>query len=110
MAVQTPEYRIANKNQLDNTPLASGLDPSGTPIPTVLGNIATSQRIGVQSVYNQSNIQAVYDVYGSMQDHDLGSVAAAIRKIVAKVEPTLPAGNHIVIRGQIESMTRRSAI
>ena len=31
MAVQTPEYRIANKNQLDNTPLASGLDPTGAP-------------------------------------------------------------------------------
>jgi len=50
MAVQTPEYRIANKNQLDNTPLASGLDPTGAPIPTVLGNVATAQRVGVQSV------------------------------------------------------------
>jgi multidrug efflux pump subunit AcrB len=104
MAVQTPEYRIASKNQLDNTPLTSGLDPSGTPIPTVLGNIATSQRIGVQSVFNQSNIQAVYDVYGSTQDHDLGSVSTAIKKIVAEVEPQLKPGNRIVVRGQIESM------
>ncbi len=104
MAVQTPEYRTSNKNQLDNTPLASGLDPSGTPIPTVLGNIATAQRIGVQSVFNQSNIQAVYDVYGSTQDHDLGSISTAIDKIVAEVEPQLKPGNHIVVRGQIESM------
>ncbi|MEJ0092259.1 MAG: efflux RND transporter permease subunit [Methylocella sp.] len=104
MAVQTPEYRTSNKNQLDNTPLASGLDPSGTPIPTVLGNIATAQRIGVQSVFNQSNIQAVYDVYGSTQDHDLGSISTAINKIVAEVEPQLKPGNHIVVRGQIESM------
>src|SRR5271156_5470018 len=104
MAVQTPEYRIANKNELDNTPLDSGLDPVGTPIPTVLGNIAPAQRIGVQSVYNHSNIQGVYDVYGSTQYKDLGSVASAVRRIVAEVEPQLKPGNHIVIRGQIDSM------
>jgi multidrug efflux pump subunit AcrB len=104
MAVQTPEYRIGNKVQLDNTPLASGLDPAGTPIPTVLGNIATARRIGVQSVYNHSNIQAVYDVYGSTQYKDLGSVARTIREIVAEVEPQLKPGNHIVVRGQIDSM------
>jgi multidrug efflux pump subunit AcrB len=104
MAVQTPEYRIADKNQLDDTPLASALDPSGTPIPTVLGNIATARRIGVQSVYNHSNIQPVYDVYASTQDTDLGAAAAAIRKIVAEVAPQLKPGNHIVVRGQIGSM------
>jgi multidrug efflux pump subunit AcrB len=104
MAVQTPEYRLADKNQLDDTPLASALDPSGTPIPTVLGNIATARRVGVQSVYNHSNIQPVYDVYASAQDRDLGAVAADIRRIVAEVEPQLKPGNHIVVRGQIGSM------
>src|SRR6202045_3225874 len=103
-AVQTPENRITNKNELDNTPLTSALDGNGTPIPNVLGSIATGQRVAVQSVFNQSNIQAVYDVYGSVQNRDLGSVAAAIQKIVAEVEPQLKPGNHIVIRGQIESM------
>ena len=71
--MQTPEYRIADKNQLDDTPLASALDSTGAPIPTVLGNIATARRIGVQSVYNHSNIQPVYDVYASAQDKDLGA-------------------------------------
>ena len=33
-----------------------------------------------QSVYNHSNIQAVYDVYGSVQDSDLGAVAADCRR------------------------------
>jgi multidrug efflux pump subunit AcrB len=104
MTVQTPEYRIADKNQLDNTPLLSALDPAGTPIPIMLGNVATAQRQGVQSVFNHSNIQPVYDVYASTQDADLGTVASAIRKIVAEVEPQLKPGNHIVVRGQIDSM------
>lgn len=103
-AVQTPEYRISNKNQLDNTPLAAGLDAVGTPIPTMLGNVATAQRASVQSVYNQSNIQSVYDVYGSVQSRDLGSAAAEIQKVIHDVEPQLKPGNRIVVRGQIESM------
>ncbi|PNG26167.1 efflux RND transporter permease subunit [Methylocella silvestris] len=104
MPAQTPEYRLASKNQLDNTPLSTSSDAEGTPIPTLLGNIATAQRIGVQSVYNHSNIQAVYDVYGSVQDRDLGSVAKEVRRIVDEVSPELKPGNKIVIRGQIESM------
>ena len=104
MAVQTPEYRLTNKNQLDNTLLASSTDANGTPIPSRLGNIATAQRVAVQSVFNQSNIQPVYDVYGSTQNRDLGSAAKAIQKIVAELEPKLKPGNHIVVRGQIESL------
>jgi multidrug efflux pump subunit AcrB len=104
MAVQTPEYRLTNKNQLDNTVLASSNDANGTPIPSRLGNIATAKRVAVQSVFNQSNIQPVYDVYGSVQNRDLGSVATAIQDVVASPEPRLKPGNHIVIRGQIESM------
>jgi len=103
-AVQTPEYRISNKTQLDNTLVASSIGANGTPIPNVLGNIAAAQRTVVQSVYNQSNIQAVYDVYGSVENRDLGSVAAAIQKSVNEVAPQLKPGNHIVVRGQIESM------
>jgi len=103
-AVQTPEYRIASKNQLDNTPLAAGVDTNGTPIPTLLGNVAQAKRMSVQSVYNQSNIQAVYDVYGSVQNIDLGTAQKAINKIVADVQSKLKPGNKIVVRGQIESM------
>jgi multidrug efflux pump subunit AcrB len=103
-AVQTPEYRIADKTKLDNTPIASSTSTDGTPIPNVLGNIASAQRVAVQSVYNQSNIQQVYDVYASVEHSDLGSVAADIQKIVADVSPQLKPGNHIVVRGQIQSM------
>src|SRR6202035_490437 len=46
----------------------------------------------------------VYDVWGSVQNSDLGSVALEIQKILEEVEAQLKPGNHIVIRGQIESM------
>jgi multidrug efflux pump subunit AcrB len=103
MAVQTPEYRLHNKNDLDNTPIAS--TTSGTSqIPDLLGNVASSQRLQVQSVYNHTNIQAVYDVYASVRNRDLGSAASEISKIVADEQSKLKPGNKINIRGQILSM------
>ncbi|WP_374306098.1 efflux RND transporter permease subunit [Methylocella sp.] len=104
MPAQTPEYRITTKNDLDNTPLSAGLDASGSPIPTVLGNLASAERRSVQSVMNHSNIQGVLDVYASVQDIDLGAAETAIRKIVEEVKGELKPGNRILVRGQIESM------
>jgi multidrug efflux pump subunit AcrB len=107
-AVQTPEYRIANKNDLDNTPIGSSIS-GGTVVPNLLGNVATSKRTTVQSVYNHSNIQAVYDVYASVQDRDLGSTAAAIRNVVQQMQGRLGPADRIVIRGQIDSMNQAFA-
>lgn len=102
-AVQTPEYRIDSLNALNNTPISSTSSPQ-TPVPNTLGNVASAKRIGVQSVYNQSNIQPVYDVYANVQDSDLGRVSEAISRAIADLQKELKPGNRFVIRGQIESM------
>jgi multidrug efflux pump subunit AcrB len=65
--------------------------------------------MAVQSVYNHSNIQAVYDVYASVQDRDLGSTAAAIRNMVQQMQGKLGPADRIVIRGQIDSMNQAFA-
>ncbi len=107
MAVQTPEYRLHDKNDLDNIPISSTTSSStgvSQQIPDLLGSVATGERKRVQSVYNQTNIQAVYDVYASVQSRDLGSAAAAINRIVADERAHLKIGNKINIRGQIASM------
>jgi multidrug efflux pump subunit AcrB len=108
MAVQTPEYRLHDKNDLDNIPIAgtqvTGTDTGTTQIPDLLGNVANAHRVKVQSVYNQENIQAVYDVYASVQSSDLGSAAAAINRIVADERTHLKVADQINVRGQIGSM------
>jgi multidrug efflux pump subunit AcrB len=103
LAVQTPEYRVSSIGALDNTPVSSQAS-AATPVPAVLGNLARMRRRPIQSVYNQSNIQPVYDVYARVEDSDLGSAAAALQPIVAGLQPHLKPGNRIVVRGQIESM------
>ena len=107
MAVQTPEYRLPNKNALDNIPIASTTSNSTgvtAQIPDLLGNVASGERKQVQSVYNQTNIQPVYDVYASVQSIDLGSAAAAINRIVADEQSHLGPADKINVRGQIASM------
>ena len=102
-AVQTPEYRVDSMNALNNTPISSASSPQ-TPIPNTLGNVASVKREPVQSVYNQSNIQPVYDVYANVQDSDLGGVSGAISSAVSDLGKELRPGNRFVVRGQIESM------
>jgi multidrug efflux pump subunit AcrB len=103
LAVQTPEYRIASLNDLNNVSLTSNAS-AAAPIPGTLGNVATFKRESIQSVINHSNVQPVYDIYASVQDRDLGGVATDIEKIVAEQNKHLPVGTHINVRGQIESM------
>ena len=107
-AVQTPEYRIANKQDLDNTPIAGSTVASGL-VPDLLGNVATSRRMAIQSVYNHSNIQPVYDVWASVQDRDLGTAAAAIQAVVQQMKGRLGPADSIVVRGQIDSMKQAFA-
>jgi multidrug efflux pump subunit AcrB len=102
-AVQTPEYKIASLNDLNNIPIVSQATTQA-PIPNVLGNVATMHRREVQSVYNHTNIQGVYDIYASVQDADLGSVSKQISHILAGLQKQLKPGNHFAVRGQIESM------
>jgi multidrug efflux pump subunit AcrB len=107
MAVQTPEYKLHDKNDLDNIPISSTRSTStgvAQQIPDLLGNVASAQRKKVQSVYNHTNIQAAYDVYASVQARDLGSAASVIERIVADERMHLGVADHIVVRGQIASM------
>ncbi len=108
LAVQTPEYRIADVNDLNNTPITSS-STNGTIVPGLFGNVASFKRVAVQSVFNQTNIQAVYDVYGSVQDRDLGSVAKDVQRIVDDMQGQMPAGNKILVTGQISSMNEAFA-
>lgn len=103
MAVQTPEYRIASLNDLNNISIFSS-QGANAPIPNTLGSVAHMDRRAIQSVINHSNVQPTYDIYASVQDRDLGGVASDVQKIVQSVSPQLAPGNRIVVRGQIDSM------
>src|SRR6202007_1643765 len=51
------------------------------------------------------NIRRVVDIYGSVQDRDLGAVGRDIARIVHNNEKSLPRGTFLRIRGQLETIT-----
>ncbi|HUP05028.1 MAG TPA: efflux RND transporter permease subunit [Bryobacteraceae bacterium] len=72
--------------------------------PQLLGNLAGTSRGAAPEIINHYNVTPVYDVYANVDRSDLGSVGAAVEKIVAETEPSLAAGSSIEVRGQIRTM------
>ena len=57
------------------------------------------------AVVSHYNIQRAIDIFGIVQDRDLGGVATDINRIVdAKARAKLPRGSQLIVRGQIETM------
>ena len=100
VAVQTPQYRIANMDALQNTAVTT----AGARKPQLLRSMATMQRRKTSEVINHYNVQPTYDIYLNVQDRDLGGVSRDINKIMADMKPHLPKGTSLVVRGQVESM------
>ena len=69
-----------------------------------LSNLATTERGVAAEIINHYNVQPVFDVYANVERQDLGSVGSAIEKIVSQIEPKLPRGSSIQIRGQVKTM------
>ncbi|MDP4021938.1 efflux RND transporter permease subunit [Methylobacterium sp. NEAU 140] len=103
--VQTPEYRNSSLTDLRNTPLfVRASTGSGPGVLTLLSSVADLRRVPTQTVINHVNVQPTFDIFASVQDRDLGSVARDIRAIVQDEQKNLEAPDKISIRGQIENM------
>ena len=100
VTTQTPQFRMENLNDLGNTPLSAGV--GGTP--QILSNIATIHRSVAPAVVTHYNATPTLDIYGSVQDMDLGYVSTQINKIIAAAQKDLPKGSKIVMRGQALTM------
>ncbi len=70
----------------------------------ILSNLAGTRRTVAPQIVNHYNSVPVYDVYANIDHQDLGSVTAAVEKIVKEVTPKLPRGATIELRGQAATM------
>jgi multidrug efflux pump subunit AcrB len=98
--VQTPQYRFQSMNDLLNTPLNAN---NGTNL-EILGDVASVQRGHEMGLITHYNIRRVIDIYGAIQDRDLGGVGQDVEKIVNANQKLLPRGTFISIRGQVQTM------
>jgi multidrug efflux pump subunit AcrB len=98
MAVQAPQYRMTNMQDLMDIPVTS---QQGSEL---MGNLVQLYPTTRAATVNHYNVQPVIDVYASTQDRDLGAVAAATDKVLKTFDGKLPRGTHIVVRGQVATM------
>ena len=99
VTAQTPQFRLQNLNDLGNTPLNGPRDSS-----QILSSIANVHRNVAPAVVTHYNATPSIDIFGSVQDSDLGFVASQIDAIVAKAKSDLPRGSSVVVRGQVHTM------
>jgi multidrug efflux pump subunit AcrB len=103
LAAQTPQYHMNTVQDIQNIPINSSLAaPRATP--EVLGDLTSIQRGHEMAVVSHYNIRRVVDMYGAVQDRDLGAVAKDVEAIVHRHEKELPRGMFISVRGQVQTM------
>jgi multidrug efflux pump subunit AcrB len=100
LVAQTPQYRFQSINDLLNIPLpaASGSNTE------ILGDVATVSRGHEIGLITHYNIRRVIDIYGAVQDRDLGAVSRDVQKLVDKSRQQIPRGTFLTIRGQVRTM------
>jgi len=98
IAVQSPQYRMTNMQDLMNIPVNSQQGAQ------LMGNLVQISPVTRAATVNHYNVQPVIDVYASTQDRDLGAVAADTDKVLKTFDGHLPRGTHIVVRGQVATM------
>ena len=98
IAVQSPQYRMTNMQDLMTIPVTSQQGPQ------LLSNLVQLYPVSRAATVNHWNVAPVIDVYASTQDRDLGAVAADTNKILKTFDGHLPRGTQIVVRGQVATM------
>jgi multidrug efflux pump subunit AcrB len=83
---------------------AYGNPGASTAAPQLLENLVGVRRTIAPQIVNHYNVAPVFDVYANVDRRDLGSIGAAVDKIVERITPTLPRGTTIDIRGQVKTM------
>jgi multidrug efflux pump subunit AcrB len=99
LATQTPQYRIQSLHDIQNIPVSTP-----TARPGILADVASITRSSEMAVLSHYNIRRLVDVYGAVQDRDLGTVGRDVARVVDANGPLLPRGSFITVRGQPHTM------
>jgi multidrug efflux pump subunit AcrB len=100
IATQTPQYRIQSLQDLNNVPVTGTTNAP----PSILGSLASLNRVSDLSVVSHYNVSPVIDIFGAVQGRDLGGVSKDLFSIINASQKEVPRGSQVVVRGQIQTM------
>ena len=98
LITQAPQYRMTTLQDLENLPVST------TGQPQILGGLATITRGFGPAIVSRYDAQLIIDIFGAVQDRDLGAIHRDIDSQIKALEGKLPKGTHIVVRGQVQTM------
>jgi CzcA family heavy metal efflux pump len=101
LVTQTPQYRVQSLQDLLNTPITTS---SGNTSSGILADVASVQRSNEMEVISHYNIHRLVEIYGAVQDRDLGAVGRGVNRVVDANRKLLPRGSFISVRGQLQTM------
>ncbi len=101
VAVQAPQYRVDSLQALQNTPITN---TQNSITPQILGNLVTTSTVARPASISHYDAQSMINVYASVNDRDLGSVATEVARLSKDIEKELPRGSKLIIRGQVQTM------
>ena len=101
IVAQMPQYRIDTISDLVNVPVTS----AQTKTPQYLGGLAQITPGPSPGVVSHYNVQPVIDIYGAVQERDLGAVSGDIDRILQETRKDVPRGSYVAVRGQVHTMT-----
>ncbi len=99
IAVQAPQAQLASLAELGNVPIANA---HGTQL---LSNLTEASRGTAPVNITHYNAMPTTDVLANVDGTDLGTVSAAVDRILAGIpKDDIPRGTSFIVRGQVESM------
>jgi multidrug efflux pump subunit AcrB len=100
LIAQNPQYSVSSLSDLENIAITG----STATQPEILGDVSSTVRGAGMAVVSHYNIQRAIDIFGAVQDRDLGGVSTDINRILNESRSSLPRGAQVVMHGQIETM------
>jgi multidrug efflux pump subunit AcrB len=105
IVVQIPQYWMNSVSDLVNLPITS----AATTKPQLLGGLANITPGPSAAIVSHYNVEPVIDIYAAVQGRDLGAVSKAVNRILDEEAKGAPRGTHVVVRGQVQTMTNAYA-
>jgi CzcA family heavy metal efflux pump len=100
IVTQTPQYQVQSLQDLQNIPVTA----PGAKQPEILADVADFGRSTEFPIVSHYNIRRTLDIYGNVQDRDLGAAAKQVEQIINANRGSLAKGNFIRMRGQVDTM------
>ena len=102
LVAQVPQYHMDSVQDVQNIPINSATAAQRT-TPETLNDLASIKRNHEMAIVSHYNIRRVIDIYGNVQDRDLGAVSKDVDKIV-KARSVDKAGKSLLPRGMFVTL------